>query len=70
MPSPEIHIMGAADQRVERNLSPWTAGKQARALNAALYAGGERTHDGEEDFKVTRLCLHWPIKRESGGGGA
>lgn len=42
MPSPEIHIMGAADQRAERNMSPWTAGKQARALNAALYAGGER----------------------------
>ncbi len=34
--------MGAADQRAERNMSPWTADKQARELNAALYAGGER----------------------------
>lgn len=33
--------MGAPDQRAECNMSPRTAGKQARVLNAALYAGGD-----------------------------
>lgn len=42
MPSPEILYYGAVDQRVERNMSLWTAGEQAHALNAALYARGER----------------------------
>ncbi len=61
--------MGAADQRAARNMSPWTAGKQARALNAALYAGGERERmTGKKTSKWHASVFTGPLNASRGEG--